>query len=222
MCGVVLSEFRFPRWRLIGALAMLGPILGGCSSPSMSSLFGSKTPATDASASAAPALTLPSNFECPAVQIRPGAATLSSSSNPAEPTAMNLRYQVTIGTTARECRLLPGNVVAMKVGVQGRVILGPDGNDGVVNVPLRFAVVHELIDSQVITTKLDRIAVTVPPNDANVLFTHVAEGLEFPMPKGAEIDSYVVYIGFDPTGLEPERKKPAPKPRPAKSSRVSG
>ena len=112
---------------------------------------------------------------------------------------MNLRYQVTIGTTARECRMGPGNTVSIKVGMQGRVILGPEGgNPGTVNVPLRFAVVRETIDTKVITTKLDRVAVTIPPNDSNVLFTHVAEGLDFPMPRGGEIDSYVIYIGFDP------------------------
>ena len=35
------------------------------------------------------------------------------------------------------------------------------------------------------------------------------------MPKGAEIDSYVVYIGFDPATAEEmdkAKKKPAPKP----------
>ena len=42
---------------------------------------------------------------------------------------MNLRYQVTIGTTARECRMGPNNTVSIKVGMQGRVILGPEGGN---------------------------------------------------------------------------------------------
>jgi hypothetical protein len=131
---------------------------------------------------------------------------------------MNLRYQVTVTTTARECRLGPDNTVSMKVGMQGRVILGPEGgNPGTVNVPIRFAVVRETIETKVIATKLDRVAVTIPPNDSNVLFTHVTEGLDFPMPRGADIDYYLVYIGFDPAGAEPEAKKPAPKSRPKSS-----
>ena len=81
-------------------------------------------------------------------------------------------------------------------------------------MPLRFAVVRETVDSKVITTKLDRISVAVPPTDTNVLFTHVTEGLDFPMPKGGDIDYYVIYIGFDPAGAEPEKKKPAPKSKP--------
>ena len=44
------------------------------------------------------------------------------------------------------------------------------------------------------------------------------------MPQGGDIDSYVIYIGFDPAAAEPERKKPAPKSRPktAKQSRPTG
>ncbi len=172
-------------------------------------MFGSDSSAAGAQASAAS--TLPPNFECPEVTVRQGAATLTSSANPAEPTAMNLRHQVTIATTARECRLLPNNILSIKVGVQGRVILGPEGSPGAVDVPLRYAIIREGVDPKPITTKLDRIAVSVSPGDTNVLFTHVTEGMEFPMPRGAEIDSYVIYIGFDPTAVQ-EQKKPKPKP----------
>ena len=92
---------------------------------------------------------------------------------------------------------------------------------GTVDVPLRFAVVREGVDPKMITTKLDRVAVTIPPDDSNVLFTHVTEGLDFPMPRGGDIDYYVVYVGFDPAGRGAGRKKPAPKPKPraAKPSR---
>ena len=167
-------------------------------------------------------LALPADFECPPVQVRTGASTLTVSANPAEPTALNLRYQVTIGTTARECRMGPNNTVSIKVGMQGRVILGPEGGGpSSIDVPLRFAVVRETIESKVITTKLDRVAVAVPPNDSNVLFSHVTEGLDFPMPRGGDIDNYVIYIGFDPAERAGDREeagkprqKPAPQDRP--------
>ena len=214
-CGVGVSELRFSRVSVM--LAMLAPLLAGCSSmPSMSfsSMFGS-----DSAANASATATLPPNFECPDVTVRQGAATITSSSNPAEPTAMNLRYQVTIGTTARECRLAANNMLSIKVGMQGRVILGPEGSPGTVDVPVRYAVVREGISPKPILTKLDRVAVTVPPNDNNVLFTHVTEGLEFPMPRAAEIDTYVIYIGFDPAGAqELEKKKPKPKPVPRRKT----
>jgi hypothetical protein len=199
----------------MAALA-LGSLLAGCASPSMpsfSSIFGSK--AGDANA-AANTNTLPANFECPQVTVRSGAATLTASSDPSgEGSATNLRYQVSLGTTARECRGLPGNMVSVKVGVQGRVILGPQGSPGTVDVPIRYAVVYEGVPQRTITTKLERISVTVPPDDSNVLFSHVVEGLDFPMPQRAgEIDSYVVYIGFDPVAAQDmDRRRPS---RPSK------
>jgi len=193
-------------------------MLAGCSSvpsmPSVSSLFGSNSNSAAANSNASAVYVPPTDFECPSVSVRQGAGTLSLSANPAEPTAMNLRYQVGIGDTARECRVV-GTNVSMKIGVQGRIILGPAGGPGQVDVPLRFAVVQEGVDPKTIATKLERISVTIPSNDGNVLFTHVEDDLTFPMPKGGEIDSYVIYIGFDPLGAqELEKKKPAPKKPP--------
>ncbi len=60
--------------------------------------------------------------------------------------------------------------------MEGRVILGPEGAPGQIDVPLRFAVVEEGIDPKIIATKLDRVAVTVPPNDSNVLFRMSPKG----------------------------------------------
>jgi len=221
MRGVVgVSDFRCWRRGALG-LILLGPLLAGCSSSvlpsSMTSMFGSSTPARNANASTTGAATLPANFECPDVTVRQGAATLTSSANPAEPSATNLRYQVTIGTTARECRLEANNMVAIKVGMEGRVILGPEGSAGTIDVPIRYAVVEEGIDPKMIVTKLERVSVTVPENDSNVLFRHVTEGLMFPMPRGGAIDSYVVYIGFDPLSAQ-EQRKPAPKAKPKKKT----
>jgi hypothetical protein len=205
-------------------LALLGSLLAGCSSlPSMSmpAWFTSSGSNANASASASATLaSLPADFDCPAVQVRTGASTLTS---PAEPTPTSLRYQVTISTTARECRLgAAPNTITLKVGMQGRVIRGPEGTEvTAIDVPLRFAVVLEATDSKVISTKFERVPVALPTNDSNVLFTHVTEGLDFPIPRGNELAYYVIYIGFDPAGLQPEPRRPAPrKPRP--SARPTG
>ena len=168
---------------------------------------GSK-PVTDASIGA-----LPADFECPSVAIRRGASTLSFSANPAEPSATNLRYQISFGDNARECRLGPENTVAMRVGVEGRIILGPLGAPGQVEVPLRIAVVHEGVSPKTVVTKLHSIPVTIPPDSTNVAFTHIEEELTFPMPRGNDIDSYIVYVGFDPAGArELDRKRPPARP----------
>jgi hypothetical protein len=59
----------------------------------------------------------------------------------------------------------------------------------------------------------------VPSNEANVLFSHVTEGLDFPMPKGGDLDNYIIYIGFDPASAQPVGKKPRPKQKPAANGR---
>jgi hypothetical protein len=128
---------------------------------------------------------------------------------------MTLRYQGTFVRAARECKVLGGQMV-MNVGVQGRVVVGPAGGPGQVEVPLRFAVVTApTAGSRTVVTKLVRIPVTVPNQDG-ATFTHIEEGLSFPLPSSAELSSYIVYIGFDPIGAaaEQQQKTPAVKPKP--------
>ena len=124
------------------------------------------------------------------------------------PTAGDLRYQLSFGQFARECRAADGTF-NIKVGVQGRVVLGPQGGPGNVEVPLRYAVVREGPEPKMIVTRFKRIPVTVGPNDTNVPFTDVEDGLTFPVPPAAELEAYVVYVGFDEIGEKPAR--PAPK-----------
>lgn len=201
------------------AMLALGLMLGGCSSGSMTSLvpdmsnafasFNPRATGTDASK--------PPEFECPSVGIRQGASTLVVSANPAEQSPLNLRYQVGIVNTARECHL-NGPTLMMRVGIQGRIVLGPLGTPGEVEIPIRLAVVREAIEPKTITTKLQRIRITLPPGDGNVPFAHVEEDVSFPMPPGAEIDYYIVYVGFDPMApKEPARRAPR-KPAPHRPS----
>ncbi len=136
----------------------------------------------------------------PSVSVRTGAATLMIGSKPGEgePSALDLRYQATIVRTARECRVSAG-IMTMKVGIEGRVITGPAGGPGTVDVPLRIAVVQEGVNPKTITSKFARVQVTVASAVDRVPFTHIDPELSFPMPQpSADIDSYVVYVGFDP------------------------
>jgi len=158
------------------------------------------------------------DIDCPLINIRSGASTLtigatSSSAGDADSTnngAMAVKYQGTFVRAARECALVSGNVV-MKIGVEGRIIIGPSGGPGQVDVPLRIAVVEETTaHTKPIVTQLIRIPVTVASATENPTFTHIEEGVTFPMP--ADLDNYVVYIGFDPAGAEAQSNaKPAPK-----------
>jgi hypothetical protein len=165
-----------------------------------------KTPPADA--------TETPEIDCPGVEIRQGASTFQQSGADNGSTALSLRYQANFIKFARECALRGGNVV-MKVGVEGRVILGPAGAPGPLSLPVRLAVVKEGLEPKVIWTKFSMVPVVVPPGQPNVLFTHVEEDMSFPNPPGSDLDAYVVYVGFDPDSAEAEKKKPAKPIKPA-------
>jgi hypothetical protein len=164
------------------------------------------------------------NVDCPFIDIREGAATLTIPPPPPDGTndAMSLKYQGIFVRAARDCKVAGGQLV-MKIGVQGRVIVGPAGGPGEVEVPLRLAIVDQPASgSKTIVTKLIRIPVTIGSADSGATFTHIEDNLAFPLPPSAELDDYVVYIGFDPIGAEEEdraklrpavRSKPKPKPK---------
>ena len=198
---------------IIGALTLPGcsSLTGGDDAPSLSSrfasLFSSAKPGVKQPASPTPSAP---EIECPGVDIRGGAATLNIAAKNTQATAGDLRYQLSFGQTAREC-LVQGNTLTIKVGVQGRIILGPMGGPGQLEVPLRYAVVREGPEPRMIVTKFKRVPVIVPPEQSHVPFVDVEEGLTFPMPANAELDAYVVYVGFDEIGDKNEKRPKATK-----------
>jgi len=149
----------------------------------------------------------PAEIDCPGVEVRQGASTLAINAPGADPGPMNTRYQVTIGQTARDCAPL-GGVMTMRVGVQGRVLLGPAGGPGQVDIPLRIVVVQEGPDPKPIVGKFAKLSVAVAPGQTAVPFMHVEQDVTFPMPRPSVLENYVVYVGFDPsaTPAKPDRK----------------
>lgn len=159
------------------------------------------------------------DVECPFLDIRQGASTLTIPPPPPDGSneAMSLKYQGTFVRAARDCSVVGGQMV-MRVGVQGRLVVGPAGGPGQIEVPLRIAVVSApLTAPKTVATKLIRIPVSIGAGDGTVDFTHIEEGLSFPMPSTSS-DPYIVYIGFDPlaAAVQDQAKKPAPakKPKP--------
>jgi hypothetical protein len=148
---------------------------------------------------------------CPPVDVRAGASTLTVP--PGSSDALALRYQGSIGELARECNV-SGGVMRMKVGIEGRVLVGPAGGPGQLDVPLRYAVVKEGPEPKTVVSKFSKIQIAIPEGRSNVLFTHVDSEIAFPIPPGLDIEAYVVYVGFDPVG---DKQQPAKKP-PARSA----
>jgi hypothetical protein len=163
-----------------------------------SALFGAPAGSSEPAKPAGP----DAQQDCPVTDIRSGGSTLAVSEPRAEASPMTLRYQASIHRLARECAIL-GATITMKVGTEGRVVVGPAGGaGGQMELPIRYTVVHEGPNPRTILTKFHRVPVMIPPGAGNLPFVHVDEDLTFPVPPGDALWSYVVYVGFDPEGLK--------------------
>jgi hypothetical protein len=208
-------------------LAIMALALAGCGSSNLLKsspldLFSSSSKATNDAPSAA-AGPSDDDIDCPEVQVRTGAATLMIGSKPGngEPAALDVRYQGSIIRTARECHVNAG-VMTMKVGIEGRIITGPAGGPGTVDVPLRIAVVEEGVSPKAVVSKFGRDTVTVSNSVDRVNFTHVDPDISFPLPQPLGlIERYVVYVGFDPIGAQPVKKPPVKRKPAAKKKPVA-
>jgi hypothetical protein len=152
------------------------------------------------------------DIDCPSVEYRQGAVTYAVNTPGAENSALSLRYQASFAQTAREC-VLRGNNLTIKVGVQGRVVVGPAGAPSSITIPLRYALVREGLEPKTLWTKLFMVPVTIPQDQLNLPWLHVEEEMTVPRPSGDEIEAYVIYVGFDPEGAAPAKPKPAVKPK---------
>jgi hypothetical protein len=187
--------------------------VAGCSGDSLKNL-GETAPVTGTTTVAGVGATQNSDVECPTVLIRSGASTWQE---PPGAGTTDLRYQASLGQMARECAII-GDTMTVKVGVEGRLLTGPKGTTGTVEVPLRLALVEEGPKPRSIWTRFYAVPVAVQPGQGGTPFTHVEDNLSFPMPANKNIDAYVIYVGFDPQGLKTRKrppvahKKAAPKP----------
>jgi len=131
---------------------------------------------------------------CPEVVVLEGtAASQVYAGTP--PSSANLRYQYALDDTARECTL-EGDQLAIKIGVAGKVLLGPAGSPGGFSVPVRMAVLREH-DNQPIVSKIYRASVTVAAGETRADFTVVSEPLHVPFIQDHAEDDYTIKVGID-------------------------
>jgi len=219
------KAFRMSRWLRLSTVLAMAASVGACGGGSMlpsssdsssgigsrfSQLFGSGsdskaqlvgTPPDPAAGAVDPS--------CPGVTIREGTATYAVGAQGKPATGSDLRFQGTLVQYARDCTRMGGQVNA-RIGVEGRVIVGPAGAPQAVEMPIRIALVQEGVQPKTIATKLYNTPVDLGDR-TNVPFSFVVEDFSYPAPSPAVAESYVIYIGFDPNGAKPER--------PAKRSR---
>jgi hypothetical protein len=132
---------------------------------------------------------------CPRAIIRGGTEThrtFVGNVKKDDPGALNsLKFQSTITEVARECNYSPNNL-NMRIGIKGRVINGPTGHTGTINVPVRVAVANTA--NEVLYSILHQVPVTIPEGGSNALFSYVDSGINIPPPENSNL---IVYVGFD-------------------------
>jgi predicted small secreted protein len=197
-----------PRLSRLAAASAVAALLAGCNTFGGSSEPVASTPSGGSSfmnmfkyaGPTVPAsMSVPEEeIDCPAVQILDGTAAMKQESGG------NVRSQLSIGQTARECRAAGGQI-AIKVGIEGRALLGPGGSPGSFVAPIRFVVKR---GDKVVASQLQRTTVTIPQGDTQASFVMVQEGLMAPK-EGGDLE---IYVGFDPNGraagpAKPRRKR---------------
>jgi hypothetical protein len=200
------------RRRGIAMLAVAGICCGMLASPASAqsitdrfkSLFGGGKSDEGAPSAPGEGQSDSGGLTCPDVKVRAGASTYAVAAPGKQAVGSDLRYQATITRTARDCNLNAGQITA-RVGIQGRVIVGPAGAPATVEIPLRVAVVQGGVNEKTITTTVVRTTVTMNEG-LSVPFSVVAEDIVYPAVSADINDSYIFYIGFDPQALKPEPK----------------
>jgi hypothetical protein len=197
--------------RLRAALALAGLLaLAGCGSTGSSS--GDPNVAGDGSGFATallyggrtfsePPPQARREYSCPKVEILDGTVAYRSGD---AGSARGVAYQASINDFARECSLPTLEQIRIKVGVQGRVILGENGRPGTYNVPVRVAVRR---GSETVHSRLASVSVTIAGTDAQAPFVAIDETILLPVGTNDPGDEYTILIGLDPQGTRTARPR---------------
>jgi hypothetical protein len=196
---------------LLGACSTLDSFMPGAHS------VRDTVPANDAKASESEkpvALPLTADeLQCPPVEIDEGGAAARVGG----PENATVRYQFAISQTARECAPVSPNQFTLKVGVSGRLLIGPAGKPGAYSAPLRVTV-HDENTKKDAFTKVYKVEASVP-DAGDAPFNLVTEPIVLPMTRTELADDYTLTVGFDngKAAASPASKPKKPHPKPKKT-----
>jgi len=202
---------RLSSLRRLPACASVAMVLGGLAVAGCASTGPTASSTINPDGSIAANKVANTDIDCPGMMVRSGASTWQA---PSGTTSTNLRYQGSLGQLARECAVL-GDSMTIKVGVEGRVLVGPKGSAGSLAVPLRIALVQEGPQPKSVWTKFYSVPLNVPQGQTQVTFTHVEDDLSFAIPPSKDLSNYVIYVGYDPVTAAGSAKTAKKKPEPS-------
>jgi len=127
---------------------------------------------------------------CPRVSLHEGTAILRTFTKKNKDNPDEMIYQATITDVTRACRYDGGNLY-MQVAAAGRVVWGPKGAAGNLELPIRVAVKQ---GENLPYSKLHKIQVTVPPTGDATQFILKDDQVIVPAPTQQDLQ---VLTGFD-------------------------
>ncbi|APT32268.1 hypothetical protein MCBMB27_02977 [Methylobacterium phyllosphaerae] len=146
---------------------------------------------------------------CPPVEVVEGAAASRTLAGD------TVRTQYALARLARECTRRQDGSITVKVGAEVNVLLGPAGAPGRFDVPVTFQIRY---NGKVVSSRAERVSVTVGPGEAQGFATVVADDLQVPAAMTAEYDIAVgvgAGKGAGKAAAKPRRRKPAVAAAPA-------
>ena len=193
-----LATVRTLRLAGVGALALA---LSACSmgnmfapAPGGDSARLANATASPAEMSAAQSAALPAiATECPPIKMRVGCEALFMYANNSKPNPRELNWQAIIEQQSRNCVVSNGKIT-VKMGVTGRVLLGPAGNIKSTDVPIRFAIER---DGTAVFSEKYNIPVQIAAGAQDASFVKVVENVDIPYLGGENI---IIWVGFDSRG----------------------
>jgi hypothetical protein len=148
------------------------------------------------------------DINCPDVSVADGGAALRVGG----PDNATVRYQFSIGDTARQCDPAGPGQAGIKVGVAGQVVIGPAGAAGTFSAPVKITVT-QLGDNKSVFSQTYRAEATTDGVTAGH-FRIVTDPISLPMPTLQLADLYSITVGFEggtgspsPTGHRTRRKR---------------
>ncbi len=128
---------------------------------------------------------------CPPVSLREGTAYFTQYAKGGDGDPTKVINQATITETTRQCRMV-GTDIVMTVQASGRVLAGPAGGPGTVQLPLRVVVRDT---ENTVYSELTKTPVELPAADPTAQFLFTNSTVTFP---AALARSVKVWVGFDP------------------------
>lgn len=141
---------------------------------------------------------------CPTVDVPEGGAALQTfAGRIGDPSA--IRTQVTLGRLARECTRRQDGSLTVKVGIEGRVLLGPAGKPGRFDVPVTISIKS---NEATVVSRSRKVSAVVPAGEAQGFFTLVEDEIPVPAAKSGDYEIFVGLGGGGPAKSAARRRKP--------------